>query len=184
MRVPTKNYEIHKGEDWVEILQRGQNPLRILSSSNTSPIVITTQLPHGYSNGDDVRVYGHDTNTAANGNFTVTNVTATTCELNGSSGNGTGTSTGYIAKCVDGTGGAIRCQFRENVADSVLLTQQPTVSWLDQSLLRFKLTMPDTLTSAIDVSKIHYDIFFDDASGEAIKILTGTIAVIESTTRP
>lgn len=183
MRVPTKHYEIHKGEDWEEILQRGQNPVRILGSTNTSPIVITTQLPHGYSNNDAVRVYGHDMNTAANGNFIAANVTATTFELTDSAGISTGASTGHVAKCIDGTGGTIRCQFRENVADEALLAQQPTVTWLDQSLLRFKLTLADTLTAAITANQIHYDIFFDDTSGVSSKILSGEISVIDSTTR-
>lgn len=182
-RVPTKNLEIHKGEDWSEIFQRGQNPIAIVSSTNASPIVLTLEEPHGYSNGDAVRVYGHKTNTEANGNQTAASVSTLTLALSGTTGNGTGTNTGYVGKCIDGTGGTIRCQFRENVTDTALLTQQPTVTWLDQTILRFKLTMADTLTAAITATKIHYDIFFDDSAGVTSKILTGTISVYSSTTR-
>lgn len=182
-KVPVASSVIHKGEDWSEIFQRGQNPVAIVSSTNASPIVLTTSKPHGYVDGDKVRVYGHSVNTTANGNFTVASATTSTFALTGSTGNGVGSSTGYVAKCIDGTGGTVRCQFRENVSDSALLTQQPTITWLDQTILRFKLSLSDTLTAAIDVDVIQFDIFFDDSAGVSTKILQGEIRVIASTTR-
>lgn len=183
MKVPVKNYEIHKGEDWSEIIQRGQNPIKIVSSTNASPTVLALSEPHGYSNGDKVRVYGHLANTVANGNQVVASATTSGFALSGVTANGAGGASGYVAKCIDGTGGTVRCQFRQNQSDTALLTQQPTVTWLDQTILRFKLTMVDTLTSAITASSIQYDIFFDDSAGVTSKILTGEIKVISSTTR-
>lgn len=82
----------------------------ISSSTNATPIVITTTASHGYSNGDIVAVGGHAVNTAANGTWQIAGVTATTFQLLtrqdavNSTGNGVGAATGY---CVDITTAAI-----------------------------------------------------------------------------
>lgn len=67
----------------------------ISSSTNASPIVITTSGAHGFTDGDNVEVEGHAVNTAANGNWKITVLTVTTFSLNGSTGNGVGGATGY-----------------------------------------------------------------------------------------
>lgn len=73
----------------------------VIDASNTTPIVITTPVPHDLRTGDDVRVNGVKGNTAANGvQFnvasrstsplqTVTVLSITTFSLDGSAGNGT-----------------------------------------------------------------------------------------------
>jgi len=66
----------------------------IQSSTNASPIVITTASAHGFSNDDTVRIENHLVNTAANGVWTIANKTDTTFELSGSTGNGVGGATG------------------------------------------------------------------------------------------
>lgn len=74
---------------------------QISSSTNASPIVITTAAAHGYTTGDIVVVNGHTTNTAANGTWQVGTTTSTTFQLltridgNNSTGNGVGGATGY-----------------------------------------------------------------------------------------
>lgn len=68
-------------------------PRAITSSTNASPIVVTATA-HGYSTGDIVTIFGHATNTAANGTWTVTKVTADTFSLDGSTGNGVGADSG------------------------------------------------------------------------------------------
>lgn len=60
----------------------------VTGASNASPIVITTSSTKELQNGMKVTISGVNGNTAANGTFTVSNVTATTFQLNGSSGNG------------------------------------------------------------------------------------------------
>jgi hypothetical protein len=73
----------------------------ISSSTNASPIVVTTSAAHGYSTGDIVVVGGHTTNTAANGTWQLGTVASTTFQLltlldgNNSTGNGVGGATGW-----------------------------------------------------------------------------------------
>lgn len=69
----------------------------IASSTNASPIVVTSNS-HGLQTGDRVTIISHATNTAANGTWTVTRVTANTFSLDGSVGNGIGGATGTFAK--------------------------------------------------------------------------------------
>ena len=70
--------------------------LSIVSSTNTAPIGIQTSTPHGLTTGDTVDVFGHQTNTAANGQRTVTIINSTTFTLDGSTGVGTGGATGKV----------------------------------------------------------------------------------------
>lgn len=65
----------------------------ITGATNASPIVITV-TNHGYQTGDQAAIIGVLGNTAANGNWTITVLTANTFSLNGSTGNGAYTSGG------------------------------------------------------------------------------------------
>lgn len=65
----------------------------ITSATNTSPIVITQNF-HGLLTGDTIEILNVGGNTAANGVFTIQNVTTNTFELVGSTGNGAYTSGG------------------------------------------------------------------------------------------
>ncbi len=65
----------------------------ITSSTNATPIVIT-KAAHGFTTGSTVTVAGHATNTAANGTWKITVLSANTYSLNGSIGNGIGINTG------------------------------------------------------------------------------------------
>lgn len=55
-------------------------PVAITSSTDAIPIVITA-TSHGFNTGDLVMIYGHTTNIAANGIFSVTKLTANTFSL-------------------------------------------------------------------------------------------------------
>jgi len=68
----------------------------IASSTNATPIVVTTSSPHGLTTGSSVYVYQHNTNTAANGTWKVSVVNSTSIILVGSVGNGVGAGTGYV----------------------------------------------------------------------------------------
>jgi len=72
------------------------NPANIASSTNATPIVITTSvaLPASMVTGSQVVISGHLVNTAANGEWTITKTGASTFSLTGSTGNGVGAGTG------------------------------------------------------------------------------------------
>lgn len=84
----------------------------ITGATNAIPIAITTSLAHGLQTGDRVTVASVGGNTAANGDWTVTRVSATVYTLNGSSGNaaytsgGTGHVTGLYKASLSLTSGA------------------------------------------------------------------------------
>src|SRR5574344_739128 len=71
--------------------------VNITAASNATPIVITATA-HGFNTGDKVYITGVGGNTAANGTWVVTRLTADTFSLNGSAGNGTYTSGGTVRK--------------------------------------------------------------------------------------
>lgn len=73
----------------------------ILSSTNATPIVLTTSVNHSVQTTDRVCVGGHATNTAANGDWAVSAVGAATITLTGSVGNGVGGATGTVKKILD-----------------------------------------------------------------------------------
>lgn len=68
----------------------------ITSSTNASPIVVQTSAAHGRVAGDTVDIYGHQTNTAANGQWIVDVPDATHLSLRSSTGNGVGGATGTV----------------------------------------------------------------------------------------
>jgi len=59
-------------------------PLTITDITNANPAVVTTSTPHGFSNGDSLRIrLVKGMTTVNNKNFTIANVTSTTFELVG-----------------------------------------------------------------------------------------------------
>lgn len=72
-------------------------PVAVASSTNASPIAVTTSSVHGLTTGDVVEIVGHTVNTAANGVWTVT-VTSTTVFTVPNVGAGVGGATGSAMK--------------------------------------------------------------------------------------
>jgi hypothetical protein len=74
---------------------------QIASSTTGPPMVITTAVTHGYTNGDIVYIADHATNTSANGVWAITAASGTVFSLTdpvtgaNATGNGTGAATGY-----------------------------------------------------------------------------------------
>lgn len=62
-------------------LWNGITPKTVSSSTDATPIVITTSASHGYSTGDIVQIFGHTTNIAANGMYKITVLSDTTFSL-------------------------------------------------------------------------------------------------------
>jgi len=85
------------GENKKYTLLDAAAPRAIASSTNATPIQVTTAAPHGYATGQKVTIVGHATNTNANGSWEVTVNGASTFTLNGSVGNGVGGATGTFA---------------------------------------------------------------------------------------
>lgn len=71
-----------------------QGTFNISSSTNSTPISVTTSANHGYSTGDTIVITGHTTNTNANGTWEITVTGLTTFTLNNSTGNGVGGAAG------------------------------------------------------------------------------------------
>jgi hypothetical protein len=87
------------------------NGVAIASSTNATPIEITTATAHGRATGDKVSISGHLVNTAANNTaanpaWTITYVSPTKYTLDSSVGNGvgvaTGTATPFMVGSIDG----------------------------------------------------------------------------------
>ncbi len=70
--------------------------LNIASSTNATPVVVTTSTPHGLATGAIVTIAGHLVNTAAVGTWPITVLSSTTFSLKGSVGNGIGAATGTV----------------------------------------------------------------------------------------
>lgn len=72
------------------------SPLNITAATNTSPISITTAVPHGYVTGQTVSIVGGAGNLIMNQPWTITVTGSTTFTLSGSTGNGTYTGGGVV----------------------------------------------------------------------------------------
>lgn len=80
----------------------GSSPtVSIASSTNATPIAITTSAAHGYSTGDTVFICDHTTNTNANGTWEITVTSSTAFTLTGSTGNGVGGAAGTSRKATN-----------------------------------------------------------------------------------
>lgn len=100
--------------------------LLITGATNATPIVITLAANHGKKNGDRIAIAGITGNTAANGEWELASVTATTAVLKGSVGNGTYGGTPRVATIFDQTplmkGHSAVLQLAGNLVGTVLLT--------------------------------------------------------------
>ncbi len=70
----------------------------IASSTNATPIVVTTSTPHGLASNDIATIASHLVNTNANGTWKVTVLSGTTLSLGGSVDNGVGGATGTVTQ--------------------------------------------------------------------------------------
>lgn len=175
MGVPIHNIEVYKGQDWSETFQYGGTPQRIISSTNASPIVVTVNQ-HGLSNGDKVRIYGHYSNKAAIGNWTIANVTSNTFELAGSAGSGVGSNDGHVVPSVDATGATFTATWNgQSVGGSASVT--PTFEWVDQTIARFKVSLTDAQTAALTQGTYYFRLWYRDSLGIDTLIMTGTVTV-------
>lgn len=89
------------------------NGIVVSGATNATPIVVTLNAGHGLKNGDRIAITAVTGNTAANGEWTLDSVTATTAKLLGSVGNGAYGAGGTVAVICDTTptmkGHAVQC---------------------------------------------------------------------------
>jgi hypothetical protein len=168
--------DIIKATDWTATFQATSAEQQIQSSTNTAPIVLTVNQ-HQYSNGDKVRVYGHSSNKAANGNWTVANVAPNTFELTGSTGSGAGNNVGNVASVIDATGATLTIKLNDKpVAGTAVFTLTPT--WIDQTLCEFSISLTDVQTAALTNKALYLRIYMRDTAGKDSNIVSETLNII------
>ena len=128
------------GQNGTWISQKLQATVAIASSTNATPIVVTTSANHGYANGDTVYITGHTTNTNANGMWEIANKTDTTFELIGSTGNGVG-----------GASGTVRLRNNSRVMLTSAVTQN-IASWKNLGEGRVAWTQSANVTASLSTS--------------------------------
>jgi hypothetical protein len=98
--IKTASYEANAWEI-VPVRPDVNNTATVTDATNATPIVITTDGPHYFVTGHTVTISGVNGNTAANGTWVITKLTATTFELDTSAGNGDFTSSPFaLATCL------------------------------------------------------------------------------------
>lgn len=105
---------------------------QITSSTNATPIVVTTAVAHGFSNGDLVYVDGIATGTSGNGLWTITSASGSVFSLtdpitgSNSVGNGVG-SGGFCVNLGPSTSGDFYDDFDASIVGSKVNLTSPTI---------------------------------------------------------
>lgn len=152
-------------------------PVQIKSSTNASPIQITTRTPHGFSNGDTVIVSGHGVNDAANGSWVIAVVDTNNFTLTGSTGNGVGGTTGTVGKALDLTGMTVKCNIVAGPGGDNIIS--PSITTPSSSGI-VQITIPSANTTApVDsnsdpVYYALYDVWLE-SGGYKAKVFSGQV---------
>jgi hypothetical protein len=179
---------IERGRTWRQVLQRGQNHIQIVGSTDATPIVVTVDRPHGYTNGEKIRIVGHDSNSTANGNQTAANVTTKTFEVGGVAGNGIGRRDGMVMTCIDGTNVELTIEISGDPTDVTISTAEdytgpddvlPVISWLTRDRYRIELLLTHEQTALMKLGLLNFEIIETDAAGEKRTVFEGTVPVID-----
>jgi hypothetical protein len=154
--------------------------VNIASSTNASPIVITTSGPHGIADGSNVDVINHQVNTAANGVWQIGYISSTTFQLVGSTGNGVGGATGNVrglypgaVQLIDGTvgptAGAFNTPYEFNCDSEAYLFQ---ASGAYKFVQRTELSNTDDTGGTWDqFNLVSNNVYAPNASGNSIGVL-------------
>jgi hypothetical protein len=110
--------------------------VNIASSTNTSPIAVTTSSPHGVETGESVMVHGHTGNTAANGAWRAIRSSANVLLLVGSTGSGVGGASGTVHNQCFGSSVAVPADGDDPTA-TILAT--PSEALQDRTALLLKI---------------------------------------------
>lgn len=146
---------IVRGDYFEETWQCLPEGVQVLSSTDTNPIIIQTVTPHGATTGQYVQINEHINNLgvlANNGNFVCTKVDDYTLSLNGSVGDGSGGRTGNLYVCISGEGYTLESKIKAyaNATDTIA---EPVLTWVQQSIFRFKSAMSPSVTEGVDAGE-------------------------------
>lgn len=98
----TDNYVLEMGGQYVRFYRDGgvvtETSLTITSTTNATPVVVTTSDSHGFVDGDDILLDGTGIPALDDQVWRVNALTATTFELDGSTAPGSTSSTGSVAR--------------------------------------------------------------------------------------
>lgn len=123
----------------------------ITNATNATPIVVTTGGNHHLYNNQQINISGVTGNTAANGDWTITWLTATTFSLNGSVGNGA-----YVA---GGTVNGVISQMRAgDYSIRVVAANSQTLGYSNPT----EATAPVTLTAGQEIQITFNSAMVDD----------------------
>jgi hypothetical protein len=106
----------------------------ISSSTNATPIVVTTSVAHGFTTGDIVSITGHVTNTAANGIWAITAASGSVFSLTDPIlatnvvGNGVGGATGRAVNLGPSASGDNWDDFVADIVGTKVTMTSPTVT--------------------------------------------------------
>ncbi len=172
----TSPVSLQIGQAWSLSGQASQNrAFYIRSASNTSPIIITTTLPHGYSDGDKVAVAGCIDNAGANTttdvpSWTIDVIDPTSFSLTASTGTGAGGMQGGVSLITDYSAFTGASEIRAG-ADArfapVILT--PAFSWLHQNSGWWNLSLTEAQSLTANLQSLFCDIFVSD--GNPVKLV-------------
>lgn len=160
----------------------------ILSSTNASPIVLTTAQPHSFITGQKINVSNHIgngaglTGVAANsGNFTLGTVGIFTLPLSVSTGVGIGYG-GQASACLDCTGQTITALMRDLDNETGALIATFTLAWIpDPTTGVFQLTLTKAQTLALAEGKYSAAIKRVDGSGNEYILIENDTVEVRST---
>ncbi len=148
----------------------------VVSASDTSPITISTDGTGNLVNGMNVTISGATGNTAANGTHAITNVTGTSFQLVGTTGNGNYTGNGSwqaftpqygedpIEVLPDGS--VLAGYFSDGRTFRFIPTNPPGSQWVTAGTkLRGDRSSEETWVKLPDNSILSYDVFASEANG-------------------
>jgi hypothetical protein len=157
---------IVRGADWSAIIQIGTQPyeggLAIASSAAGNPLNVRTTLPHQLVTNDKVQIYGHMPNVNANGNHTVVDAYNFTIPVTGLVA---GFASGFVNKVVNGASSTVDCKMKVNAGGAEYTGTTLTFAWLDQSLLRCKVSLTDAQTPNLTGDNAVLYIKYTDSAG-------------------
>src|SRR5678815_1430916 len=157
----------------------------ISSSTNATPIVITTSTAHGFTTGDLVYVDGHTTNTCANGVWAITAASGSVFSLThpvssaNVVGNGVGGATGYCVNLGPSTSG-------DNWDDFDVALVGAKVNLASRTLVNGVADAADTTFTSVSGNSVEaVAIFYDTGTASTstmIALITGKHLVTCNTT--
>jgi hypothetical protein len=160
--------KIIRGADFSDIIQIVTQPysegLRIKSTTAANPAIIETDLPHKLTTSDKVYLWGHRPNTIVNGNNVATVVDAFRFSVP-VTGVIAGGESGYVGKTINATGFSVTLKMKDLAGGTEFTDAAPTLTWIDQTIHRFKVSLTDTKTALLLTDRVVLYVKYTDTLG-------------------